>query len=273
MDGAGKTTFADELAAELLREGRTVVRISVDGFHRPRDERYRRGRHSPEGFWADSYDYDALRTQRPGAVRARRVPPVPPGRPRRRHRRGARPPARARHGQHGARRRRDLPAPRRAGRLVGLLGVPRRRLRRDVRPHGRPRRLLAGPDPPRERPLRRGPAPLPVDLPPGVARHGRHRQPRSWPARRSSPTPDARVRRREARPARPPPRDVRTSGRPTLERVAATARSALRRVRTRTSADVGAAATCCVRTPGVPRPLRVRTSRCQPWVDRLSAST
>ena len=63
MDGAGKTTFADELAAELLREGRSVVRIGVDGFHRPRDERYRRGRHSPEGFWADSYDYDALRTQ------------------------------------------------------------------------------------------------------------------------------------------------------------------------------------------------------------------
>jgi len=63
MDGAGKTTFADELAAELLREGRSVVRIGVDGFHRPRDERYRRGRQFPEGFWADSYDYDALRTQ------------------------------------------------------------------------------------------------------------------------------------------------------------------------------------------------------------------
>ncbi|WP_421743629.1 AAA family ATPase [Cellulomonas sp.] len=63
MDGAGKTTFADELAAELHREGRDVVRISVDGFHRPRDERYRQGRHSPEGFWADSYDYDALRTE------------------------------------------------------------------------------------------------------------------------------------------------------------------------------------------------------------------
>ncbi|WP_235522297.1 uridine kinase [Cellulomonas sp. Root137] len=63
MDGAGKTTFADELAAELRREGRDVVRISVDGFHRPRDERYRQGRHSPEGFWADSYDYDALRTE------------------------------------------------------------------------------------------------------------------------------------------------------------------------------------------------------------------
>ena len=63
MDGAGKTTCADELARELRRGGRTVVRVSVDGFHRPRDERYRQGRHSPEGFWADSYDYDALRTQ------------------------------------------------------------------------------------------------------------------------------------------------------------------------------------------------------------------
>ena len=63
MDGAGKTTFADELAAELRRSGRSVVRVGVDGFHRPRDERYRQGRHSPEGFWADSYDYDALRTE------------------------------------------------------------------------------------------------------------------------------------------------------------------------------------------------------------------
>ncbi len=63
MDGAGRTTFADELAAELHRGGRHVVRVGVDGFHRPRDERYRRGRHSPEGFWADSYDYDALRRE------------------------------------------------------------------------------------------------------------------------------------------------------------------------------------------------------------------
>ncbi|WP_249667317.1 zeta toxin family protein [Cellulomonas fengjieae] len=63
IDGAGKTTFADELATELQRRGRSVVRVGVDGFHRPRAERYRRGRHSAEGFWADSYDYDALRTE------------------------------------------------------------------------------------------------------------------------------------------------------------------------------------------------------------------
>ena len=71
--------------------GRTVVRVSVDGFHRPRDERYRRGRHSPEGFWADSYDYDALRTEVLEPFAPGRLPSVPPGRPRRRHRHRARP--------------------------------------------------------------------------------------------------------------------------------------------------------------------------------------
>src|SRR5206468_5878253 len=34
---------------------------SVDGFHHPRELRYRRGRSSPEGFYLDSYDYPALR--------------------------------------------------------------------------------------------------------------------------------------------------------------------------------------------------------------------
>jgi uridine kinase len=63
VDGSGKSVFAAELVAALRAAGRTVVAASVDGFHRPRDARYRRGRSSPEGFWADSYDYDALRTE------------------------------------------------------------------------------------------------------------------------------------------------------------------------------------------------------------------
>lgn len=62
VDGSGKTVVAAELVAALRAAGRTVVAASVDGFHRPRDERYRRGRTSAEGFWADSYDYGALRT-------------------------------------------------------------------------------------------------------------------------------------------------------------------------------------------------------------------
>lgn len=59
-DGAGKTTFADELAEVLRATGRQVLRASVDGFHQPRVVRYRRGRASPEGFFHDSYDLDTL---------------------------------------------------------------------------------------------------------------------------------------------------------------------------------------------------------------------
>lgn len=37
-----------------------MIRASVDGFHRPRAERFRRGRDSAAGCWLDSYDYQAL---------------------------------------------------------------------------------------------------------------------------------------------------------------------------------------------------------------------
>jgi uridine kinase len=61
VDAAGKTTLADELASALRRRGREVVRVSVDGFQRPRAERHRRGELSPEGYYHDSFDYAALR--------------------------------------------------------------------------------------------------------------------------------------------------------------------------------------------------------------------
>lgn len=60
-DGAGKTTFADHLAEVFAEDGSAVFRASVDGFHAPRAERYRRGRTSPEGFYLDSYDYSTFR--------------------------------------------------------------------------------------------------------------------------------------------------------------------------------------------------------------------
>jgi uridine kinase len=60
-DAAGKTTLSDELAAAMRKEGRAVVRVSIDGFHRPREERYRRGPDSPVGYYEDSFDYGALR--------------------------------------------------------------------------------------------------------------------------------------------------------------------------------------------------------------------
>ena len=61
IDGAGKTVFADGLAEVFAETGSAVYRASIDGFHRPRAERYARGRHSPEGFYRDSYDYATFR--------------------------------------------------------------------------------------------------------------------------------------------------------------------------------------------------------------------
>jgi uridine kinase len=63
VDGAGKTIFADQLAAVLDGAGSPVVRVSLDGFHRPRRVRYRRGRTSPEGCWLDSFDYAQFRAE------------------------------------------------------------------------------------------------------------------------------------------------------------------------------------------------------------------
>lgn len=61
VDGSGKTVLADQLAARLVGRGRPAVRVSEDDFHRPRAERYRLGRRSPEGFFRDSYDLEVLR--------------------------------------------------------------------------------------------------------------------------------------------------------------------------------------------------------------------
>lgn len=71
VDGAGKTFFADELAKAIRTAGRTVIRASVDAFHHPKAIRYRLGATSPQGFYADSYDYDLLK--------ARLLNPLSPG--------------------------------------------------------------------------------------------------------------------------------------------------------------------------------------------------
>jgi uridine kinase len=61
VDGAGKSVFADQLAAVLRATGRPVIRASVDAFHHPRGARYQRGKTSPTGYWLDSFDYATLR--------------------------------------------------------------------------------------------------------------------------------------------------------------------------------------------------------------------
>ena len=63
VDAAGKTTLADELAKSIERRGRPVIRATIDGFHRPRAERYRQGQDSPEGYYLDSFDYESVREE------------------------------------------------------------------------------------------------------------------------------------------------------------------------------------------------------------------
>jgi len=58
--GSGKTRLADELAALLTARSRPIIRTSIDGFHRPKVERYARGRTSPEGYYYDSRDLAAV---------------------------------------------------------------------------------------------------------------------------------------------------------------------------------------------------------------------
>lgn len=55
---AGKTTFADELAATLSARGRSIVRSSIDDFHTP-GHKYRsiRREYTPESYIATGYDY------------------------------------------------------------------------------------------------------------------------------------------------------------------------------------------------------------------------
>ncbi len=59
IDNAGKTMFADELAA-VLKEDRPIIRASIDGFHQSRSLRYKRGILSPSGYYLDSFDNEAL---------------------------------------------------------------------------------------------------------------------------------------------------------------------------------------------------------------------
>lgn len=61
VDGAGKTSLAEEIAQLLTKRGRPCVRVSLDFFERPPVERYARGELSPEGYYLDSFDVGRLR--------------------------------------------------------------------------------------------------------------------------------------------------------------------------------------------------------------------
>ena len=60
IDASGKTFLASELETNLTQKGYSVIRASIDGFHQPREIRYRLGKMSPEGYFLDSFDLETL---------------------------------------------------------------------------------------------------------------------------------------------------------------------------------------------------------------------
>jgi uridine kinase len=59
---SGKTMLADEIASTIaIRDPKLeVLRPSVDGFHHPREYRYRKGESSALGYYEDAFNYAAV---------------------------------------------------------------------------------------------------------------------------------------------------------------------------------------------------------------------
>lgn len=57
---AGKTSIADDLGGILTAKGFDVLRPSVDGFHSPKEHRYRQGAYSATGYYEDAYNYQLI---------------------------------------------------------------------------------------------------------------------------------------------------------------------------------------------------------------------
>ena len=70
VDAAGKTTLADDLVSHVEARGRPVIRASIDGFHNSAEVRHQRGKSSPEGYYLDSFNYNALTKQLTNPSRA-----------------------------------------------------------------------------------------------------------------------------------------------------------------------------------------------------------
>jgi uridine kinase len=60
LTGAGKTSFGHELAVQIAKSGRPVLRASLDDFKRPWSERHLYDRESGEGYYRNAFDYAAV---------------------------------------------------------------------------------------------------------------------------------------------------------------------------------------------------------------------
>jgi len=61
---AGKTTLADELAIVLRRQGRDVIRATIEDFLTPASQRFRSSKYSAEGVYHDGTGPTRARSDR-----------------------------------------------------------------------------------------------------------------------------------------------------------------------------------------------------------------
>ena len=61
IDGSGKSFFAKEFCNFIRRQNKKAILCSVDNFHNPKEERYKKGKDSPDGFYLDSYNYSRFK--------------------------------------------------------------------------------------------------------------------------------------------------------------------------------------------------------------------
>lgn len=60
LTAAGKTSFGHQLAEQISRAGRPVLRASLDDFKKPWSDRHLYDRESGEGYYRNAYDYPAV---------------------------------------------------------------------------------------------------------------------------------------------------------------------------------------------------------------------
>src|SRR5262249_38862076 len=60
LTAAGKTSFGHELAEQISRSGRPVLRASLDDFKKPWRDRHLYDRESGDGYYRNAFDYDAV---------------------------------------------------------------------------------------------------------------------------------------------------------------------------------------------------------------------
>ncbi|WP_218023327.1 uridine kinase [Nocardia altamirensis] len=67
VDGSGKSTFALKLVKHVRT--RPAIVVHADSFLNPSSVRHAKGRHSPEAFWLDLYNYPAFHSYALGPLR------------------------------------------------------------------------------------------------------------------------------------------------------------------------------------------------------------